>query len=97
MAAGFPRARADIDQRAGTLAITLRNTFDEIDRFKAFLDTVPDADLEAAPILYSGEDVAYLKSAFADLARLGEIFRGETTQPQAYDFRTFAQHLAGVL
>lgn len=97
MAAGYPRARADIDQRAGTLAITLRNVFDEIDRFKSFLDATPDADLEAAPISYSPTDVAQLKSAFTDLALLGAIYRGESSASTAYDYRTFAKLLVGVL
>lgn len=97
MAAGLPRARADIDQRAGTLAITLRNTFDEIDRFKAFLDATPNEDLEAAPTNYTSSEVAYLKSAFADLARLAAIYRGDDVQASAYDFQTFARYLVGVL
>lgn len=97
MAAGFPRARADIDQRAGTLAITIRNAFDEVGRFKAFLDATPNEDLEAAPTNYTETEVAYLKSAFADLARLAAIYRGEDIQADPYDFQTFARYLVGVL
>lgn len=97
MAAGLARNRVDIDQRAGTLAVTLRNAFDEVDRFKAFLDTIPDADLEAAPFNYSAADVAQLKSAFADLTLLGRIYRGEEASEVAYDFQTFAKQLTGVL
>lgn len=95
--AGFSRARADIDQRAGTLVLTLRNTFDEIDRFQNFLAGTPDADLQAAPINYTAGEVAQLKSAIADLAKLSAIFRGADTQSPAYDFRTFAKQLVGVL
>ena len=97
MAAGYPRARADIDQRAGTLVLTLRNTFDEIDRFQAFLAGTPDAELTAAPTNYTATEIAQLKSAFVDLARLGRIYRGTEAAPNAYDFRTFAQLLTGVL
>jgi len=97
MAVGFPRARADIDQRAGTLYVSLRNLLDEVDRFEAFLAATPDVDLEAAPTNYTAGEVAVLKSAFADLAKLGTIFRGTGTQTPAYDFRTFANQLAGVL
>jgi len=89
--------RVDIDQRAGTLAVTLRNAFAEVDRFAAFLATLPDADLEAAPYNYSSTEVAQLKSAFGDLARLARIYRGEEAGGNAYDFQTFAKLLTGVL
>jgi hypothetical protein len=78
------------------LAVTVRNMFDEIDRFKAFLDTMPDADLTAAPYNYTPTEVAQLKSAFADLALLGDIYHGKDTVATAYDFGTFAQLLTGV-
>jgi hypothetical protein len=97
VAAGLPRNRVDIDQRAGTLAVTLRNAFDEVDRFAAFLNTMPDADLEAAPYNYTSTDVAQMKSAFGDLARLGRVYRGEEAGGAAYDFQTFAKLLTGVM
>lgn len=96
MAVGLGRSRADIDYRAGQLATALRNTFDEIDRFQAFLAGFPDADLEAAPIGYTTTDVAQLKSAFTDLAQLGAVYRGTATRTPAYDYRTFAKLLTGV-
>lgn len=97
MPVGFPQARADVDDRAGTLAVTIRNTFDAIDQFKLFLDSTPDADLTKAPYNYTSQDVAILKSAYNDLAKLGQIYRGEIDQSPAYDFRTFAHQLTGVL
>jgi hypothetical protein len=97
MAVGFPKARADVDDRAGSLAVTLRNTFDGIDQFKLFLDSTPDADLTSAPYNYTAGDVAVLKSAYNDLAKLAQIYRGEIEQSPAYDFRTFAHQLTGVL
>jgi hypothetical protein len=96
MAVGYPKTRAEIDDRAGNLATTVRNLFDEIDRFQAFLATMPDADLTAAPINYTSQDVAYLKSAMTDLARLGRVFRGQEPVSPAYDFRQFAKLLMGV-
>ena len=95
--AGFPQARADIDQRAGTLVLTLRNVFDEVDRFQDFLTATPDATLEAAPTSYTTTEVAQLKSAFNDLSRLGRVFRGEEAGGATYDFRQFAKLLTGVL
>jgi hypothetical protein len=97
MSVGYPKARADVDDRAGSLAVSIRNTFDAIDQFKAFLDSTPDSDLQAPPYNYSSQDVAYLKSAYNDLAKLGQIYRGEIGQSPAYDFRSFAKYLTGVL
>jgi hypothetical protein len=97
MSVGFPKARAEIDDRSGTLAVTIRNTFDAIDQFKMFLDSTPDADLTSAPYNYTAQEVAVLKSAYNDLAKLGQIYRGEIDLPDAYDFRTFAHLLTGVL
>lgn len=77
--------------------MTLRNTFDAVDQFKLFLDSTPDADLQAPPYNYTNQDVAYLKSAYNDLAKLGKIYRGEIDQSPAYDFTTFAKYLTGVL
>ena len=97
MAVGYPQGRADIDQRAGTLTASLRNLFDEIDRFETFLLATPDVDLEAPAIGYTSQEVAVLKSAFGDLSQLGRIYRGQEDLDTAKDFRTFAKLLTGVL
>src|SRR4029077_5611118 len=97
MAVGFPKARAHVGDRAGSFAGPPRNTFDGIDQFKLFLDSTPDADLTSAPYNYTAGDVAVLKSAYNDLAKLAQIYRGEIEQSPAYDFRTFAHQLTGVL
>lgn len=97
MSVGFPKARSEVDDRAGTLAVTIRNTFDAIDQFKLFLDSTPDAELTSAPYNYTSTEVAQLKSAYNDLANLGRIYRGEVNLDEAYDFRTFAHLLTGVL
>jgi hypothetical protein len=97
MSVGLPKGRSEVDDRSGSLAASLRNTFDAIDQFKLFLDSTPDADLQAPPYNYTSQDVAYLKSAYNDLAKLGQIYRGEIAQTPAYDFRSFAKYLTGVL
>lgn len=97
MSVGLPKARADVDDRAGSLAISLRNTFESIDQFKLFLDAMPDAELTTPPYNYTTQEVAYLKSAYNDLAKLGRIYRGELDQSPPYDFTTFAKYLTGVL
>lgn len=97
MSVGFPKARADVDDRAGSLATGIRNTFESIDQFKLFLDATPDSELIAPPYNYTTQEVAYLKSAYNDLAKLGRIYRGEISQTPPYDFTTFAKYLTGVL
>jgi hypothetical protein len=97
VAAGLSLNRDDIDQRAGLLAVTLRNAFDEVDRFAAFLNATPDNQLQTPPQSYSAAEVAQLKSAFADMSRLGRVYRGVESSGDVYDFRTFAKQLMGVM
>src|SRR3954462_8560762 len=97
VAAGLSLNRDDIDQRAGLLAVTLRNAFDEVDRFAAFPNAPPDNQLQTPPQSYSAAEVAQLKSAFADMSRLGRVYRGVESSGDVYDFRTFAKQLMGVM
>lgn len=97
MAVGYPHGRTEIDQRAGTLAASIRNLFDDIDHFQLFLQATPDADLTDPDIGYTSQEVAVLKSAFGDLSHLGRIYRGEENLEVALDFRQFAKLLTGVL
>lgn len=95
--AGYPQTRADIDDRSGALAVGLRNLFEQIDAFGSYLDGTPDNTLQTPPQSYTNAEVAQLKSAFNDLRRLGRIYRGEEAGGDAYDFRSFARLLTGVL
>lgn len=97
MSVGYPKGKADVDERSGTLCVSLRNVFGEIAAFQAFLQSTPDSDLTKAPYNYELGEVAVLKSAFNDLAKLGQIYEGNEIQPEPYDFTTFAHLLTGVL
>jgi hypothetical protein len=97
MSVGYPKGKSEVDERSGTICVSLRNIFQEVDSFQAFLLATPDADLTSPPYNYTSQEVAVLKSAFNDLAKLASIYRGNDTQPDPYDFRTFSKLLTGVL
>lgn len=97
MSVGYPKGKMEMDERSGTIAVSVRNVFREVDSFQALLQATPDADLTKAPYNYTIEEVAVLKSAYNDLAKLSQIYLGISNQPDAYDFRTFSKLLTGVL
>ena len=97
MSVGYPKGKADVDERSGTICISLRNILDEVRTFQDFLQSTPDSDLTTAPYNYDPQEVAILKSAFNDLTKLSDIYEGKQSLPEAYDFTTFAHLLTGVL
>ena len=97
MSVGFPTSKNDIDSRAGTLAVQLRDAFLGVQRFQAFLVATPDATLTAAPYNYTAGEVASMKSAYSDLDQLRTIYEGTATLGSVKDFRTFAKQLTGVV
>lgn len=94
MAVGFPREKRDIDNRAGYLALKLREWCEEVEQFKAVLDTLDEDALVA--LGYTGGEVALLKSAITDLDNLRQVAQGSRVQPAASDFFWFARRLWGV-
>lgn len=95
MAVGFPREKSDIDQRAGQLAVNLRNILTDIERFGELLALGNEAYFTVMG--YTAAEVATLRNAYTDLYKLTRIYKGQQTQATAYDFRTHSQHLMGVL
>lgn len=97
MAVGFPREKRDIDNRAGYLALKLREWCEEVAQFKGVLDTL-DEDALVALGYTGGEngEVALLKSAITDLDNLRQVAQGQRVQPAASDFFWFARRLWGV-
>lgn len=97
MAVGYPKGKSEVDERSGTICVSLRNILEEVLQFQQFLQATPDADLTSPPYNYTEQDVAVLKSAFNDLTKLAHIYLGQDTQLDPYDFRTFSKLLTGVL
>jgi len=96
MAVGFPLLKVDIDARAGSLVVQLRDTFEKIRLFKAVLDAfAQDSDLTA--LGYSQADVTLLRAAIFDLDKLRQVGAAQATQAATNDFWFSAKKLAGVV
>lgn len=95
MAVGIPVAKADVDNRAGGLAIQLRNDLYACTQFKAWLDSVNDAYLTG--LGYSAGDITILRGSFVDLTKLHNIAHALDTQSAASDFFFNARNLLGVV
>lgn len=94
MSVGLPVSKGDVDQRAGSICSVLQMQFQAVLSFQGYLTATADADLIAMG--YTDQEVAVLKTAFADLFQLAQVYTGAANQPTPKDFRTFARQLWGV-
>ena len=94
MSVGLPVTKDEIDTRAGDLSRTFQRAFGDVVTMQSFLVATPNADLVA--LGYTDDEVASLKTAFADLQQLGEIWIGNEALAAPKDFRTFVSRLWGV-
>ena len=94
MPVGYAPTKAEIDARAGEIARVFQKSFDDVATMSGYLSRTVDQDLIA--LGYSTDEVATLKTAFADLAQLGLIWVGAETLDAPKDFRTFVARLWGV-
>ena len=94
MSVGLPVTKDEIDARSGDIARAFQKQFGDVVTMQSFLVATPNADLEA--LGYSADEVATLKTAFADLMQLGEIWLGNEALAAPKDFRTFVSRLWGV-
>lgn len=97
MSVGLTLTKADLDNRAASLALGLRTTFEQIKVFKTTLDTLTNADLQGKGYAISPDEAAILKSSFVDLDQLRTVYEGTGTRTPAYDYRTFAKLLTGCI
>lgn len=94
MSVGLPVTKQEIDNRSGDLARAFQDHFIDVQTLQSFLVRTPDADLTAMG--YTADEVASLKTAYADLAQLSQIWIGAIALAAPKDFRTFVQRLWGV-
>lgn len=94
MAVGLAVTKGEIDARTGDIARGFQRTFEDVLTMQAYLDATPNADLVA--LGYSDQEVAVIKTAFADLTQLSTIWSGAAALPAPKDFRTFVRQLWGV-
>lgn len=92
--AGYTKTASDINNKAGSLAVDIRNVMERIRVFKAnVMDTMDDTALSNAGV--SPADITILRSSFVDLDKLRQIYAGLVTQATTYNFETFAKQLTG--
>jgi hypothetical protein len=94
MSVGLPITKSEIDTRSGDTARAFQRAFEDVATLQTFLAETPDADLIA--LGYTSQEVATLKSAYADLTQLGTIWTGSAALAAPKDFRAFVRLLWGV-
>lgn len=94
MSVGLDVTKREVDTRAGDIARTFQRVFDDVATMQGFLLRTVDADLIA--LGYTADEVATLKTAYADLAQLAGIWVGNDPLPAAKDFRVFVSRIWGV-
>jgi len=88
--------KGQVDSIAGQISRQIQQWAPDALKMQEWLITMPDADLEKPPFMYSSEDIATLKSAFNDLALLANIFYGQAEITPARDLSIFSRRLAGL-
>ena len=94
MAVGLPVTKTEIDTRGGDIARTFQKSFEDVVTMQTYLEATPNPDLVA--LGYTDQEVAVLKTAFADLSQLGRIWGGAEALAAPKDFRAFVRQLWGV-
>lgn len=94
MSVGLPVSKLEIDTRAGDTSRAFQRAFEDVVTMKGYLDATTEADLIAFG--YTAQEVAVLKTAFADLMQLQTIWHGVANLPAAKDFTQFVRQLWGV-
>lgn len=94
MSVGLPVTKSEIDSRAGDIARTFQRNFENVLTMQGYLEATPTADLVA--LGYTDQEVAVLKTAYADLTQLAAIWAGADALAAAKDFRQFVRQLWGV-
>lgn len=94
MSVGLAVTKAEIDTRSGDTARGFQRLFEDVLTMQTYLEATPNPDLVA--LGYTDQEVATLKTAFADLSQLSRIWVGAEALAAAKDFRTFVRQLWGV-
>jgi hypothetical protein len=92
---GFPFGLTEINQRAGSLSVAVRDSLRQVQLFKGELDTQVDAYYTGLGM--SSGDLATLRSSFVDLNDIANIYLGVASShlTGTYDYRTFSKLLWG--
>jgi len=109
MTVGYPVGTADVNNKAGSLVVTLWTTLEQIKQFKAWLDDAGTTDAFLNGLSGGGAngitgsassgDVKTLRDSFADLAGAAGLYgvaHGTVTPGGASNYFFNAKHLSGV-
>jgi hypothetical protein len=94
MSVGLTVSKGEIDSRAGDIARRFQQGFEDVLTMKLYLDGTTEQAL--IDLGYTANEVAVLKTAWADLAQLGEIWVGAAALATPKDFRVFVKQIWGV-
>lgn len=94
MAVGYPQAKADIDARAGSLCLQLRDLLNSIQNFETFLSTQTTTTLQT--LGYSSGEATTLLANFGVLVQLRNVFYGTQAIPTAVDVSQYIKPFLGV-
>jgi hypothetical protein len=95
MSAGFAVTKDSVNNRAGSLVLTLRQCFDDINNFNGFLNNAATTDTFLTGLGMTAPEVATLRASFIDLAKLVSIARAGAVQVAVNDFMFNAKNLLG--
>lgn len=95
MSAGFQVTKDSLNQRSGSVVVTLEAALDDVARLKAWLDA--RTDQEIIDLGFDQAGVTLLKSSMTDLDNLRLTAYGERAQDPANNFLYFASQLRGIL
>jgi hypothetical protein len=95
MSIGFPQGKEDINQRAGQVAVQLRDDLLRANQLKAFVDGKTDAQLLALGFVQGEVDT--LRASATDMNNLFLIAHAQGTQASVNDFFFNAKNLTGVV
>ena len=95
MSVGLAVTKQEIDQRAGSLALTFQRLAGDTATLKGYLDGATEQAL--VDLGYTSNDVAVLKTSVTDLEQLLiRIGYGKEALPAPKDFTVFLRQLWGV-
>lgn len=93
MTVGFPQDKATLDNRAGSVALSLRDIFLQIQNLNAFLGAKTDPELAA--LGYSAPEITLLRASFTDLNALRLVATGAATQGALNNFLFNSNKIVG--
>src|SRR6478609_3534755 len=97
MSVGYPQGKTEIDQRAGSVVLGVRQALQAVNDFNTYLTQATVTDSFLVGLGYSQAEVNTLRAGITDLTNLYKIAHAAGTQASANDFFFNAGKLTGVI